>query len=238
MAIKEALSWLKCNVLSVRDITILTDSQAAIKSLESCSFTSKAALNCRLSLMEMTEQFNIHLCWVPGHRDIPGNCRADELARQGTTLRILSDRQSLGMPLATCKHLLKLNAISKTNLRWENVSTCLISRQIWPRLDHKRSAELVKLKRSQISCVVGVLTGHCLIGQHAKRLGLFSNDFCRSCRDEEEEESIPHLLCNCPALSHKRMVHLGSPFLEVLGDIASLDVMRIYRFIKSSGWFC
>ena len=125
-----------------------------------------------------------------------------ELARQGTTLRILSDRQSLGTPLATCKHLLKLNAISKTNLRWENVSTCLISRQIWPRLDHKRSAELVKLKRSQISCVVGVLTGHCLIGQHAKRLGLFSNDFCRSCRDEKEEESIPHLLCNCPALSH------------------------------------
>ena len=110
--------------------------------------------NCRLSLMEMTEQFNIHLCWVPGHRGIPGNYRADELARQGTTLRILPDRQSLGMPLATCKHLLKLNAISKTNLRWENGSTCYISRQIWAMVDHKCSAELVETKAftDQLRC--------------------------------------------------------------------------------------
>jgi len=35
---------------------------------------------------------------VPGHRNIEGNCIADELARQGTTADILHGKDTVGMP--------------------------------------------------------------------------------------------------------------------------------------------
>ena len=237
MAIKEALSWLKKNVISARDIRIFSDSQAAIKSLESTSINSLVALDCRSSLVEMAEQFNIHLCWVPGHRDIPGNCKADELAKEGTTLPILPDNGTLGIPIATRKLKLKLDAIESANLRWTSGSTCLATKQIWPKLDLKRSKNLISLNRLHIGTTIGVITGHCLIGKHATRLGLFANDFCRSCMDEEEEETIPHLLCFCPALSRRRKLHLGAPYYNDIGDLMNIDIKSLLRFIRSSNWF-
>jgi len=48
VAIKEVLSWLKHNAISAVDIAIYVDSQAAIKSLESVSMTSRVALELPL----------------------------------------------------------------------------------------------------------------------------------------------------------------------------------------------
>ena len=76
IAIKKAIAWMKYNVISVRDIGIFTDSQAAIRVLQSGSTTSKVSLICLSSLNEMAEQFNLHLIWTPGHFNITGNIRA------------------------------------------------------------------------------------------------------------------------------------------------------------------
>jgi len=38
---------------------------------------------------------------VPGHRNIEGNCIADELASQGTIADILRDKDPVGMPMAS-----------------------------------------------------------------------------------------------------------------------------------------
>ncbi|KAM8714826.1 hypothetical protein ACLKA7_001229 [Drosophila subpalustris] len=50
-----------------------------------------------------------------------------------------------------------------------------------------------------------------------------SSKLTRSCRDEEEEESPEHFFCFCPALSSRRFRFLGKPFLDGLGDLASLS---------------
>ncbi|XP_037943520.1 uncharacterized protein LOC119676353 [Teleopsis dalmanni] len=94
-AILEVSDWLKHNVSSVKFINIFTDSQAAIKSLNSSTFNSRLVLNCLTSLMVMAEYFRIRIIWVPGHRDIQGNCIADELARHGTTAQILLEKKSV-----------------------------------------------------------------------------------------------------------------------------------------------
>ncbi|KAM8701675.1 hypothetical protein ACLKA7_000675 [Drosophila subpalustris] len=80
------------------------------------------------------------------------------------------------------------------------------------------------------------LTGQWLIGIHAQRLNSPYNDFCRSCRDEEEEESPEHFFCFCPALSSRRFRFLGKPFLDGLGDLASLSPRKIAQFVQSSNW--
>jgi len=43
----------------------------------------------------MATHLRINLIWVPGHRNIEGNCIVDELARQGTTAEILRDKETV-----------------------------------------------------------------------------------------------------------------------------------------------
>jgi len=138
----------------------------------------------------MTTHLRINLIWVPGHRNIEGNCIADELARQGTTADILRDKDTVGMPMATCKLHLRQRLCTLSNNRWNSVSTCHNSRLTWPNYKTKRTKTLLQCSRVDITTLLNALTGHCLIGTHAIRLGLSNHDFCRS---------IEHLLCFCPA---------------------------------------
>ena len=89
-----------------RKICIFSDSQAAIKSLGSISSNSKLVNECRKSLMETAEHVDLFLIWVPGHRDIAGNCAADELAREGTSIPLVSERTNAEIPMATCRLLI------------------------------------------------------------------------------------------------------------------------------------
>ncbi|XP_017493933.1 PREDICTED: uncharacterized protein LOC108382046 [Rhagoletis zephyria] len=57
------------------------------------------------------------LAWVPGHRDIPGNCAADELARKGTQLSTISTARNAGTPLSSCKLWLQNNFIERANAK-------------------------------------------------------------------------------------------------------------------------
>ena len=86
--------------------------------------------------------------------------------------------------------------MDSVNDRWEASDKGKTALKIWPRLDKRRTMSLLKLQRSTLSVFVGVITGHCIMGLHARRIGLghLVNDFCRSCRDKEEKESVIHLL--------------------------------------------
>ena len=69
-----------------------------VKALNSSFTNSKTIAEYRKSLNEMAIHYRIQLIWIPGHRDIEGNCKADELARIGTTTQILLDEDMIGMP--------------------------------------------------------------------------------------------------------------------------------------------
>ena len=86
---------------NMKVINLFSDSQAASKALHSCVDNSKTIMECRRSLNEMAKHYKITLLWVPGHQDIEGNCVADELARKGTTIEILQEKDRIAMPLAT-----------------------------------------------------------------------------------------------------------------------------------------
>ena len=73
-SIHEAINWLETYKQSVSNVCILSGSQAAL--LDSPHITSRSVLTCHISLEEIATQMNICLCWVPGYRDIPENCKA------------------------------------------------------------------------------------------------------------------------------------------------------------------
>ncbi|XP_044317430.1 uncharacterized protein LOC123038043 [Drosophila rhopaloa] len=235
-AIMEALVCLRELNTQNRHINIYSDSQAAIKSIYSTNTNSRTIADCRKSLHEMANQFTVSLIWVPGHRDIVGNCIADELARQGTTIPLLPGKENVGMPMATCKLIIKNHFSKLANTYWQNTPQCRISHQTWPVINNKKTSELLNFSRTECSMLIRVLTGHWLVGAHAGRLKAPKNDFCRSCRDEEEEETVEHLLCSCPALCRLRLKHLGYPFINDLTEISQTNLKSLSSFIKSSGW--
>lgn len=65
-------------------ISIYTDSQAALKALSSPKTNSALTLKCWESLNIVSNRNKIKMTWVPVHSDIPGNEKADALAKQGT----------------------------------------------------------------------------------------------------------------------------------------------------------
>ncbi|KAM8702395.1 hypothetical protein ACLKA7_007726 [Drosophila subpalustris] len=236
LAIKEAIDILKNSNVTSGSINIYSDSQAAIKSIAATTTNSISVSKCRKTLHEMAGHFDICLIWVPGHQDIPGNCIADELARKGTTNFLLPDKEDTSMPLATCKLMLHNQSIHKSTLRWQASLVGRVARQTWPKIDKARAVALCNLSRRNCLLVVRSLTGHWLIGTHAHRLNAPYNDFCRSCRDEEEEESPEHFFCSCPALSSRRLRTLGKPFLDDLGGLSALSPRKIALFIQLSNW--
>jgi len=77
----------------------------------------------------MATHLSINLIWVPGHRNIEGNCIADELARQGTAAGILRDKDTVGMPMSTCK--LHLSGIYFLYREYARASKCVrVCRQV------------------------------------------------------------------------------------------------------------
>jgi len=145
----------------------------------------------------MSYQFTISLIWVPGHRDIVGNCIADKLAGQGTIKPLLPGKEN-GMPMTTCKLNIK-NLFNKLAItHWQNAPQYRFSNKTWPVINNRKTSELFKFSRTECGMLIRALTGHWLVGTHAGRLKDPKNDFCRSCRDEEEEETVEHLLLSSP----------------------------------------
>ena len=114
---------------------------------------------------------------VDGHSVIPGNCRADELARAGVLLPEFSSIE-LGIPLASVKLDIERKFFRDANPFWVNEKSCSIARLTWSLMD-KRHTNLIGLSRDIISTTVAVPTGRCVMGRKAERMRLPFNDFCR-----------------------------------------------------------
>jgi hypothetical protein len=75
----------------------------------------------------------------------------------------------------------------------------------------KRAKALLKLDRNQLRWVVGLLTGHCHLKGHLFKLGLSDSPTCERCQGKDEMTT--HVLCECEALAHWRLHHLGQYFM-------------------------
>lgn len=64
-----------------RRIAIFLDSQAALKALEGCLFTSRLVWEQTLCIL--SSRNTVHLEWIPRHKRFRGNEKADLLARKG-----------------------------------------------------------------------------------------------------------------------------------------------------------
>lgn len=234
----EILAILKCSRamermnLSEKRIRICVDSQAALKALAKVETRSGLVRECYGSLVKLGANNQVELYWVPGHRDIPGNERADELAKRGASLDAGAFEEVLP-PLQHRYNMVDEFLYRNSNLRWHNAKGCRVSKKLWPNFNPSRTESLLSRTRTECSTLMGVLTGHCWLRDHAHRIGLYEDNKCSHCKVTGSVESVEHLLCSCPALARKRFYCLGSYFLGDLADASSLPIGGMANYTKS-----
>ena len=97
-----------------RTITIFTDSQAALKALESVTVKSKLVLECLEWLSELAIQNSVQLVRVPRHEGILGNEKADELAKKGADTPFTGSEPVLCLPYSVVKRAI-MNWMERKN---------------------------------------------------------------------------------------------------------------------------
>ena len=69
--------------------------------LHSNVMNSKTVYGCQKHLNRVAKRYNVHIIWIPQHNDIPGICKAHELARRGTTIELFDEFLSIKVPFGS-----------------------------------------------------------------------------------------------------------------------------------------
>lgn len=215
-----------------KTIYILSDSQAALKAINSPAINSKIVWECINSLKQLSSSNRTVIGWVPGHAGIDGNEKADELARLGASTPLNGPEPFIGIPKSTVKNIIKEWVNQESNHLWHDTNGQETSKFLIREFSWKKTTERLQLGKNQLRILTGLLTGHCRLNKHMRRIRASENDSCRFCH-EEDETSI-HILCECEALCHKRDFELGWSKLQPR-EIHERHPRDILRYINAIG---
>ncbi|XP_015437811.1 PREDICTED: uncharacterized protein LOC107192956, partial [Dufourea novaeangliae] len=235
----EAFAIMKCAKLLMdrgtrqKEVRIFTDSQAVLLSIQKLMHTSLTTKRCKEHLNELASRGNkLTLCWVPGHRGIPGNEQADKLANLGSR-RAPPEGVPRQVPLAEAVSALgrKRWREGERKRKWDSAEGCRVAKaMIGQNPVYKNWRDLMDLPREDTRRVAGILTGHAILNHHLTRMGELQEETCEFC-DEDAVETAEHILMRCPGLMEMRFKRLRKAILEE-EDIPQLTVKGIKEFTQ------
>ena len=79
-----------------RYINIYSDSQAALKALQTAKTTFPLVQQCQQALNDISVQHAVRLHWVPGHAGVRGKEITDKLTRSGSGQQFIGPEPFLG----------------------------------------------------------------------------------------------------------------------------------------------
>ena len=104
---------------------------------------------------------------------------------------------------------------------WNSEKVGETTKILWGDPNEDKTRTLLKLTKRKISKVIGILTGHTGLRAHLHKIGSVNHSVCRACM--EDDESLEHFLCHCPAFANNRSQFLGNDSLTNLTQIIGLD---------------
>ena len=190
-AFKQGLVWCTSHfmICKFQSVLFLTDSQSALSTLSSApSYLLPESLSNVWSLASsLSNNTTLSFQWVPGHAGLPGNEKADLLAKTGASL--LTDEILCPLPpvIAQVRYSQYRNwrrHISHSHLNFQvpkvSLEELLLSRSIRYELPH-------------LCC-----HGHSLLlSSYFHRISRKKNSACSAC--EHPLQDLNHLLLDCPA---------------------------------------
>jgi hypothetical protein len=97
-----------------------------------------------------------------------------------------------------------------------------------------RLDQVLRLSRSKLRVLLGLITGNCPSNKHLLNMGLKDELICIACG--MEDESAFHLLCDCSSLISLRMCTFSNLILSV-EEYDGASASALLRFALASGRF-
>ena len=174
------------------DIVISNDFLSALEALKDCNHLDRNINKTVTIISEIQESGKkVTLVWVPAHVGIPGNEKADALAKAATT-REQIDRW-IPASIKDVKRAVDRNIIQQWQTRW--VSD--------PRSQHHKTIEKLVSTRSKFQCasrrkeiISKLRIEKCALNQHLFLLKRHPDGKCQVC--PQEDENVRHFLMECP----------------------------------------
>ena len=211
-------------------ITFYSDSQASLAALDKLTVKSDTVKKCLSTLNHLGKKNKVHLRWVKAHVGIPGNEVADSLAKKGTAIGG-NPAIELLTPSVKQKEAIKSYFLKKWSKDWKSYNAARQTKIWFPEPDSKKSQELLKRSRSNLSRLVQFLTGHNMLKRHRNiQKGIDDPESCRLCL--EEEESSFHVIAECNAMQSYR-----TEIFHTLNNLPNPPVWTIQQvedFLKKS----
>lgn len=184
---------------SLRRVVFLVDSQAAILALARNSDTDcELTLKCRRLLSELLENnWTVNFQWIPSHVGVPGNEKADDLAKLGASL----PQARVATTLTTAKQIINSTCSKRTHAK----HLAAAEGKNWEQLAKKGPLDR-SLPRAVAVASFRELTGHDYLAAHLQRIGVLSSSACFMC---DHPSMVAEHLYVCPGLQDVRDSYNG-----------------------------
>ena len=202
IALKESISR------KIRKITIFSDSQTALRELQSSRNNTGQALKIQIygqARQLLNQGGDVTIRWIPGHKEIEGNERADRAAKDAA-----ANGRSQTARWSSLAHVnRKINEARKSDiLSWHNTRNEERERQnrsyYTPRLKSGIDPVLGKAPKKYASRFFQLKVGHGAVGVFLKRIGVVETAECWWCG--QAEQSVIHLYAKCRKWRRERKV--------------------------------
>ena len=233
-AIHMASQWANTNLGSPTNIIFHSDSQAAIKAINSTKVKSRMIMDTITQLNTLGLTHRVELRWVPGHEGIPGNERADELAREGSSVQPQGPEPFLPITEQVLNNGIR-SYLFNIHLRNYKQSSLSDKGKI-PLMLFLNKYRYRTINISGIHCrwLTWLLTGHSPLAYFQHKVNNFTSPDCEHCPGSEETSQ--HFLGECYAYMSIRLRIFGKLTLT-MEDLPNIKIGDIIDYIDKTNRF-
>lgn len=201
MGILTALRYLSTafeNNRTAANIVVYTDSMSALQSLEKSKPNQTELNDIILEANKIQTAFAIRLVlqWIPGHTNIPGNDKADKLAKQGSN----SEQPQRPATLQTARKIIKENYKEDWMNLWSRGTT---GRVVYQHMNMVKKRDPIRqMTRKEQTTIFRLRTQHIPLNYHLNRINPEHHPNCQLC--DHPHETVEHFLFDCPKLQDFR----------------------------------